>query len=98
LITNQNYWKNFVKHLKEKKTKNGKLQEKIDEEREVTREIREELEELKKQLYLSNNPLPKKTNKIKMLGEKVKTKFQQLIKREKNESKKLFARIEVRIK
>ena len=49
----------------------------------------------KREIYLSNKPLPKTPSKLKIFKEKVKTKFQHLVEKSKHQSQKLVAKIEV---
>jgi len=61
----------------------------------------EKEEELNRRAYLDTKPLPslpKKQNKCKQMGLKLKTDFQQLVKKVKSQGQELVARIEIRTK
>jgi hypothetical protein len=52
------------------------------------------------ELYLNTKPLPKTPSKFKVLKERVKTKFQQLVKKQNKQEQKveMTARMEVKSK
>jgi hypothetical protein len=96
------------KRINEEVLKSAKLQEGLEQKEEDLRnrdkklEIeKKEKEELKWQLYLERKTLPtlpKKENKLKQLGVKIKSNFQQLIKWGKNQKQEFISRIEVKAK
>ena len=61
-----------------------------------------QIRELKKSFYYAFNkplpPLPRKTkqNKFRQLGAKIKTGFQKLVEKTKNQRQELIARIEIK--
>ena len=93
--------------LAEEISKNTKLQGDLEEKIEIIngnnkrfQEEKKEREELEWQLYLERKSLPllpKKQNRFKMLGEKIKTKFQHLIKKE-FKKQEFTAKVEVLVK
>ena len=50
------------------------------------------------ELYLVNKPLPKKPSRIKLFGEKIRIKFQQLVKKVEFQKQTMIAKIEVPVK
>jgi len=76
-------------------------EKKVEGLKEEIEEKKKEKEELKWQLYLERKTLPtlpKKENKLKQLGVKIKSNFQQLIKWGKNQKQEFISRIEVKAK
>jgi len=89
------------KRLAEEISKNEELREESEEKSKMLakneKKFDEEREELKRQLYLERKPLPslpKKQNKFRHLGKKIKTKFQCLIEKE-SKKQEFVAKIEV---
>lgn len=83
----------------------AELRNKIAEIRQKTRDRKvmsknSELEsqQLKKQFYLVNKPLPEIPSKFKQLGTKIKTKFQESAEKVEVSSQKLITKIEVNAK
>ncbi len=89
------------KVIEEQEEKKRKLQSELENSLELLKDARKTIEEKELELYLANKPLPslpKKRNKFQKLGTKIKTKFQQLIKKEECQKQELVARIEVSVK
>ena|SRR5436305_6491238 len=91
--------------LATEREKNRELQKKLEDSLEMLEEVRgnlrgerKKIKELMGLLNLFTKPLPKRTNKLKILKEKTKTKFQHLIERTKHRSQELIARIEVMVR
>ncbi len=96
---------------KEVKTANENLEKKDELIEELRAELKEKLGEIKKVndkcekteqlLYLANKSLPslpKKVNKFKQFGTKIKTKFKHLLEKNKSQKQEMIARIEVKVK
>ena len=73
-----------------------KLRNELKTERELLADARRTIEEKDELIRLSNKPLPKLPSKFKVFKEKTRTNLQHLAEKAKHQSRKLFARIEVR--
>lgn len=78
----------------------AKKKQKAHDRKILLRKIESENQQLKSELYLNTKPLPKTPSKFKVLKERVKTKFQQLIKKQNRQEQKvaMVARVEVKTK
>lgn len=103
--------KTFIKQLEKANERNKSHEEVIKNQQGRIDELLKNLEKISKKfeekevetekltdLYLLNKPFPKKPNKFRILGTKVKNKFSKLAEKVKHGSQEMVAQIEVRVK
>jgi len=82
----------------ELRNKLAKIKQKIRDRKVMSKNSELENQQLEKQFYLVNKPLPEIPSKFKQLGVKIKTKFQESAEKAEVLSQKLITKVEVKTK